>query len=240
MRSSLLVGVMIGAVAVATLGVGGCCFSPNTAHEPQIVEPVQRAPRPVPIEVPEPVRPPAKPSVDLSIPAPTPPAPVMPPAVVAQIVDLSRLYPGLFTCDPVTGQCRFNSDVMFDSGSTVVKPEARAALTKLGQILSGPEIRDRTITIVGHTDSDAVKKPSTIANLKQLGKATNNQGLSEGRAEAVAAVLRTGGIDVGRMLTQGKGQSSPISDNRTVAGKAKNRRVEIFISQSATATMSPR
>ena len=239
MRASVLVGVLVGVVAVATLGLGGCCVSPNTAHEPQIVEPVQRAPKPAQVEPPpEPVRP--APKVDLTIPPPTPPTPPMPPRVVQQIVDLSQLYPGLFTCDPVTGQCRFNSDVMFDSGSAVVKPQARAALTKLGQILSGPEVRDRTITIVGHTDSDAVKKRETIASLKQLGKAADNQGLSEARAEAVSVVLKSGGIDVGRMLTLGKGQSSPIADNRTVAGKAKNRRVEIFISQTAAATMSPR
>lgn len=239
MRASVLVGVLIGVVAVATMGLGGCCVSPNTAHEPQIVEPVQRAPRPAPVEAPEPPRP--APRVDVTIPTPPAPKPVtLPPVVIQQMVDLSRLYPGLFTCDPVTGQCRFNSDVMFDSGSAVVKPQARAALTKLGQILSGPEVSDRTLTIIGHTDSDAVKKRETIASLKQLGKAADNQGLSEARAEAVAAVLKSGGIEAGRMITQGKGQSSPIAENRTVAGKAKNRRVEIFISQAAAAAMAPR
>jgi outer membrane protein OmpA-like peptidoglycan-associated protein len=85
------------------------------------------------------------------------------------------------------------------------------------------------MTIIGHTDSDRVVKPTTIAHLKGLGKPADNMGLSDARAEAVAAVLGNGGIDARRMSTEGKGQSLPIADNRTPEGKAQNRRVEIYL-----------
>ena len=54
-------------------------------------------------------------------------------------------------------------------------------------------------------------------------------GLSEARAESVAEVMKAGGIDVGRMATQGKGQTEPLADN----DKAKNRRVEIYLTPGA-------
>ena len=54
-------------------------------------------------------------------------------------------------------------------------------------------------------------------------------GLSEARAESVAAVLKAGGIDAKRLTTYGKGDADPVAENSTAAGKAKNRRVEIYL-----------
>ena len=68
--------------------------------------------------------------------------------------------------------------------------DAKAALTKLGAILASDAARSLRISVVGHTDNDPVKKPGTIARLKELNKAPNNQGLSEARAVAVADVLK--------------------------------------------------
>ncbi len=165
---------------------------------------------------------------------PTPePKPEVPPVVVAAVKDLDEKYPDLFTFDKEKGLFQFNSDTTFDSGSSVVRPEAKAALTKLAQILNDDQVKDRALTIVGHTDSDRVVKPTTISHLKGLGKSADNQGLSEARAEAVAAVLRAGGIDASRMTTEGRGQSEPIADNHTSAGKAKNRRVSVYLTPMA-------
>ncbi len=172
-----------------------------------------------------PAEPPPPPRV---VEPPPPPAP-LPPAVVKKIEDLSDKYPGLFKLDKDKGMLVFNADVTFDSGSAVVKPEARSALEKLAQILGEDEVKDRRLTIIGHTDTDRVVKPATIESLKSLGKSTDNMGLSEARAESVAAILRTGGVDMSRITTSGKGSTEPVTDNRTSAGKAKNRRVEIFL-----------
>jgi len=74
-----------------------------------------------------------------------------------------------------------------------------------------------------------VVKRATIAHLRKLGKPATNMGLSEARAEAVAAVLRAGGVDASRMSTSGRGAADPVASNGTAAGKAKNRRVEIYV-----------
>jgi outer membrane protein OmpA-like peptidoglycan-associated protein len=181
---------------------------------------------------------PAPAVVEAPEPAPAvvaPPPPVVTPEVVVAIEDLAQKYPGLFVYDRARGMLRFSSDITFDSGSSVVKPQARAALDTLAQILNREQVKDRRMTVIGHTDSDRVRKPETIARLKGLGKPADNQGLSEARAEAVAEVLRQGGIDPGRIVTSGKGQTQPISDNASAAGKASNRRVEIFLSQGGPA-----
>jgi len=225
------------AVVLASFGLTGCCVSSPIPHDSTVLEQPPEGLKP--FQYPE--LPPQRPSTPYKArePGPLPKLPTppeaMPPAVVAAIEDLGQKYPGLFTFDKNTGLFRFNSDITFDSGSAAVKPEAKAALTKLAEILSVDSVKDRTMTIIGHTDSDRVRKADTIARLKQLGKPADNMGLSEARAEAVAVVLRTGGVDAGRMATLGKGESAPIADNTTPAGKAKNRRVDIYLSTAGGA-----
>ena len=159
----------------------------------------------------------------------------IPAEVTAQIQQLAEQYPGVFDVDQATGRLRFNADVTFDSGSNAVKPDARAAITKLGGILSSDVALEIKVEIVGHTDADAVKKAGTVELLKRLGKATNNQGLSDARAEAVADILKTAKVDDSRITTKGVGESQPIADNRSAEGKAKNRRVEIYLTGTGTA-----
>ncbi|EGR5448635.1 OmpA family protein, partial [Vibrio cholerae] len=69
--------------------------------------------------------------------------------------------------------------------------------------------------IVGHTDS--------------TGTATYNQMLSERRAQAVLNQLVDLGLNPERLESRGEGESNPIADNNTAAGRAKNRRVEVTI-----------
>lgn len=157
----------------------------------------------------------------------------IPGLVAIEIEQLAAEYPNLFEFDRATGRLRFASDITFDSGSNVVKPAARTALTKLAAILSSDVAKKIHATIIGHTDTDPVKKATTIALLKELGKTTNNMGLSIARAESVAEILKAGGVGVARIITQGMGESQSIADNRTAGGKAKNRRVEIFLSMGA-------
>jgi len=68
---------------------------------------------------------------------------------------------------------------------------------------------------VGHTDS--------------VGTDAYNQKLSIRRAEAVKAYMVSKGIEVNRVYTEGKGEKQPVADNKTAAGRAQNRRVEIEV-----------
>ncbi|MGB2998920.1 MAG: OmpA family protein [Phycisphaerae bacterium] len=157
----------------------------------------------------------------------------LPEQIAIEIEQLAAQYPDLFEFDRASGRLRFASDITFDSGSNVVKPGARTAITKLARILASDVARQVHATIIGHTDSDRVAKPATISLLKELGKSANNQGLSEARAEAVAALLKAGGVEDTRIITRGMGAGQPIAGNNTADGKTKNRRVEIFLTMGA-------
>ena len=76
------------------------------------------------------------------------------------------------------------------------------------------------ITIVGHTDSSA-------------GDAVNGP-LSLDRAETVREYLVHHGVRRGRLLVEGRGGRQPVASNATEAGRAANRRIEIFLSQPAS------
>lgn len=221
--------LLMGTLLVCVGPVGCACFPTPSAQRVAVLKPPQETPPAAVPAVTESPRPSPPAAVETSV---QPPQPIAPPAAMttqAAIEDLGRKYPGLFVYDDAKGLFRFNSDILFDSGSTVVKPEPTAALTQLAKILSDDQAKDRGMTITGHTDSDRVIKPRTVANLKRLGKPLNNMGLSEARAEAVAGVLQAGGVDPSRMVTAGKGQADPTSDNNTDAGKARNRHVTIFL-----------
>jgi outer membrane protein OmpA-like peptidoglycan-associated protein len=77
------------------------------------------------------------------------------------------------------------------------------------------EYADLRVRIIGHTDAD--------------GNDASNLDLSQRRAASVkAALAKEFGIDESRMETDGKGESEPIDNNTTPAGKANNRRVEFI------------
>lgn len=107
------------------------------------------------------------------------------------------------------------NEILFDVNSDVIKSESTAALKDIGNILrDNPSVN---ILIVGHTDSDG----DGAANLelsKKRAQSVKNKLVNEFRIEAM------------RIKTDGKGESQPVESNTTVAGKAKNRRVE-FIKQ---------
>jgi outer membrane protein OmpA-like peptidoglycan-associated protein len=105
------------------------------------------------------------------------------------------------------------SDISFDTGKAGIKPELRTVLENFANGLNGDP--STLVRIVGHTDntgSDAVNNP-----------------LSQERAMSVANFLEDRGIAANRIETSGRGDREPIADNATDAGRAKNRRVEIFL-----------
>ena len=105
------------------------------------------------------------------------------------------------------------SDVSFDVGRADIKPELRSVLD---QFATGLKAQPATLVrIVGHTDStgsDAINNP-----------------LSRERAESVKGYLEDRGVSGSRIEAVGRGEREPIADNTTAEGRAKNRRVEIFL-----------
>jgi outer membrane protein OmpA-like peptidoglycan-associated protein len=105
------------------------------------------------------------------------------------------------------------SDVSFSVGRADIKPELRQVLEKFTQ---GMKSQPSTLVrVVGHTDStgsDAVNNP-----------------LSLDRAESVRSYLVDRGINANRVEVVGRGSREPIAGNGTAEGRAKNRRVEIFM-----------
>ncbi|MBP1657911.1 MAG: OmpA family protein [Bacteroidetes bacterium] len=101
--------------------------------------------------------------------------------------------------------------ILFDTDSDVIRSESRPVLEEVLFVLKGEP--GWKLTIEGHTDA--------------TGSDTHNQTLSQKRAESVAAFLRSGGIDAGRLTTAGFGKSKPVADNDTELGRAQNRRVEL-------------
>ena len=107
----------------------------------------------------------------------------------------------------------YAADAFFDFDKAVLKPEGKAKLDDVVAKVKG--INLEVIVAVGHTDS--------------VGKDAYNQKLSVKRAEAVKAYLVSNGIEANRVYTEGKGEAQPVADNKTAAGRAKNRRVEIEV-----------
>lgn len=113
------------------------------------------------------------------------------------------------------------SDVLFDTGQTTLKPGAREKLSKLAGILLGYS-GGYQAEIEGHTDS--------------VGTDESNLNLSRGRAEAVRDYLLQNGIKAERIVAaRGFGESKPVADNDTAAGRQVNRRVEIVIADQPVA-----
>lgn len=119
-----------------------------------------------------------------------------------------------------------SSSVLFGSGSADVSTEGVGVLTGLaGEIGAGAYER---IWIRGHTDGDKVTKASTLARFP-----AGNLDLSAQRALGVALLLSKSGLPMNRLAVAGLGSSQPVAPNDTPEGKAKNRRVEIFVIEDA-------
>jgi outer membrane protein OmpA-like peptidoglycan-associated protein len=107
----------------------------------------------------------------------------------------------------------FDSGILFATGKSDLNASSKSALLKFAASLK--ETPETDVTIYGHTDN----KGSHDMNLK----------LSNDRALAVSNFLASNGVQSQRMTTQGKAYDEPVADNSTEAGRAQNRRVEIYI-----------
>ena len=104
------------------------------------------------------------------------------------------------------------NNILFETGKATLKPESMDEIQKVAEYMKkNPSVR---FEVQGHTDnqgSDAVNDP-----------------LSQQRAEAVVKALEGLGVDGFNLRAVGKGSHEPVADNKTDAGRAKNRRVEFI------------
>ncbi len=107
------------------------------------------------------------------------------------------------------------NDISFDTGKADIRPTLRPILA---QFATGLRDQPNTeVRIIGHTDStgsDAINDP-----------------LSLQRATSARDYLSERGVDVRRILVAGRGSHEPVADNNSEAGRAKNRRVEIYLAE---------
>ncbi len=101
--------------------------------------------------------------------------------------------------------------IFFVTGSAKLSSKSDAALNEVTKILSDdPNLK---LSIEGHTDN--------------VGKAEYNKTLSDKRANSVKTYLQNKGVTESRLTATGFGMDVPVADNKTAAGRAKNRRVEL-------------
>lgn len=110
---------------------------------------------------------------------------------------------------------RLPGSILFDFDSAELRADAERTLEELAQVLVA--YAPRPARVEGHTDS--------------IASDTYNQGLSERRAASVVQWLAAHGVASGRLHSSGAGESRPVADNATPAGRQKNRRVEVIIAR---------
>ena len=140
------------------------------------------------------------------VPAAVTPAPMAPPVAAAPVPAPAA---------PVVAATKvtYAADAFFDFDKAVLKSEGKAKLDDLADKVKGLTLE--VVIAVGHTDAK--------------GGDAYNQKLSVKRADAVKTYLSGKGIEASRIYTEGKGKAQPVADNKTDAGRAKNRRVEIEV-----------
>jgi outer membrane protein OmpA-like peptidoglycan-associated protein len=107
------------------------------------------------------------------------------------------------------------NDISFDTGRADIKPNLRPILDQFAQGLSQQPSME--VRIVGHTDntgSDAINNP-----------------LSVNRAQSARDYLVARGVSASRIAIDGRGSREPLADNGTAEGRARNRRIDIFLAE---------
>ena len=112
----------------------------------------------------------------------------------------------------------FTGDNMFMPGQAVVNNNIKPTLDKVASEINRVM---GAVGVIGHSDNSPIKTDAFPDNFV----------LSEERARSVADYLTSAGVLNSRLTVEGKGDSQPVADNKTAAGKAKNRRVQIIVSQ---------
>ena len=137
------------------------------------------------------------------------PEPVAPPAIAAPAAPSAAVA----TCASTLADFSARNAILYQSGAAVITPESEPALDELAADLAA--CPDAVVHIEGHTDAD--------------GDEASNLALSVARAEAVIDALVKRGVNPARLYALGYGESSPVADNETPAGKRLNRRIVVTV-----------
>lgn len=147
-----------------------------------------------------------------------------------QLRQLAAQYPDLIVYDSARGMLRFASDLTFDSGSAVVRADAKPALEALARILNSASASAYEVVFEGHTDSQRISREAT----RRLHP--TNRHLSVHRSIAVIDELIAQGVAPARMMAAGWGEFRPAVTNTPSGNTPQNRRVEIFLAKSSHST----
>ncbi len=156
----------------------------------------------------------AKPA-PVPVPSPVPGTEAATPAPVPAVVPAPVPAPAT-----VAEKVSMDTPILFGFGKSVLGPIGRATLDDLLGKVQGLDLD--VMVSVGHADA--------------IGSHAANQRLSLRRAAAVKAYLVAKGVDGARVTIQGKGETAPVASNKTAAGRAKNRRVNVHVTATRTVT----
>ena len=116
----------------------------------------------------------------------------------------------------------FDSGILFSTGSSTLAASAKSSLQQFATVLKNNA--DCDIAIQGYTDNAGWKNSTAAQSVEK------NKALSLDRATAVSSYLQSLGVSAAKLKSvEGLGEANPVADNSTEAGKAQNRRVEVYM-----------
>ena len=145
-----------------------------------------------------------------------PPAAAAPPVTAPSAAEAPAAKVDISTCAGPIADFSGRNAILFQSGAALIASESELALDELVILLKA--CPDAVIHVEGHTDAD--------------GDAQQNLGLSVARAEAVVNALIARDINPARLYALGYGETRPVADNTTAAGKRQNRRIVVTVSDA--------
>ncbi len=136
----------------------------------------------------------------------------------AEATGFGKGYDVSFDASAGTITVTLSNAILFDSGKATLKKEISTELDHIRSVLR-ERYAGKMIDVVGHTDTDPIKKSPWKDNLE----------LSAQRSLSVVRYLISREIPAERVRAVGRGESQPIASNATASGKSRNRRVEIVV-----------
>lgn len=116
----------------------------------------------------------------------------------------------------------FDSGILFSTGSSTLSSTAKTSLSNFANVLK--QNTDCDVAVQGYTDNQGWKNSTAEQSVQK------NLNLSQQRAQAVTSYLQSLGVSSNQIRsTTGYGEANPVADNSTAAGKAQNRRVEVYM-----------
>ena len=117
----------------------------------------------------------------------------------------------------------FDSGILFTTSSATLSSAAKASLSKFANNVLNQN-RDMDVAIYGYTDNQGWRNSTKEQSVQK------NLNLSQERAQSVSSYLLGCGVSTSQIKSvEGMGESNPVADNSTEAGRQENRRVEVYM-----------